>query len=294
MRAAAARVYAGATASFVAFAVWVSLIPFDHRPASFDDAVYMLWFGGRLGTVRFSLADAIANLLLFVPIGLFASAAIKPTRAGRAAMVIAGGLLLSAALEFCQAFVIWRTPSHVDVVAEGLGTVLGLMLWRLFRPAADSAVAAHLIAWRRATIGRRVLVIYAVAFMLAWLFPFDFTLQPSDLADKYFHKRLLPPFAPSPDAASALDLALVCAAAIPLGCVGALITGKSATRRAPTPAVLVTMAGLIVLTIAQAAVFSRTTDFTVVVAALPGITLGAMLAPGWRSRPRLATASEQI
>ena len=294
MTAAAARVYAGATASFVAFAIWVSLVPFDHRPASFDDAVYLFWVAGRPGTIRFSLADLIANLLLFIPIGLFGSATIEATRARRAAMVIAGGSLLSVTVEFCQAFVIWRTPSHFDVVAECMGTALGLMLWRLFHAEVDTVVSAAVNAWRRMTIGQRLSLTYAVAFVLAWLYPFDFTLQPADLADKYLHKRLLTPFAPSPDAASALDLALVCAAAIPLGWAAATVGCRPGTRRAPAQTVLVTMLGLVVMTIAQAAVFSRNTDFTVVVAALPGVTLGAVLAPGWRSRPRLTPAGEEV
>lgn len=290
MTAAVARVYAGATAICVGFAIWVSLVPFDHRPATLDDAAHMLWVLGSPGTVRFSLTDAISNLLLFMPIGLLGAATLERTRArrGQAALVLASGMLLSVVVEFCQAFVTWRTPSTLDVMAECTGTALGLVLWRLFHAEVEAAATAAVAAWRRATISERLSLIYAAAFALAWLFPFDFTLAPADVGDKYLHKRLLPPFSPSPDAATPVELALVLAAAIPLAWAGAICGRPAGASRPPTRTVVVAMLGLTALTIVQVAVFSRTTDFTLLVAALPGVTIGAVLAQGWRSRPRLA------
>lgn len=296
MTAAVARVYAGAMAIFVGFVIWVSLVPFDYRPATLDDAAYMLWVGGSPATVRFSVTDAISNLLLFMPIGLLGAATLGRTRArrGQAALVIASGTLLSVAVEFSQAFVTWRTPSTLDVVAECAGTALGLVVWRLFHAQVDAAATAAVAAWRRATISERLSLIYATAFALAWLFPFDFTLAPADVGDKYLHKRLLPPFSPSPDAATPAHLALVFAAAIPLAWTGAICGRLAGVTRPPTGTVVFAMLGLTALTIAQVAVFSRTTDFTLVVAALPGITIGAVLSQVWRSRPRLLPTGEEV
>ena len=285
MTAGVARVYACAAAAFVAFAVWGSLLPFHFRPVSLAEAARLLWVAEPIDPARFSLTDAVSNFLLFVPIGLFVAAAVErvwPSR-GRTLIVLAAGTLLSAALEFGQAFVIWRTPSNLDVLAETAGMAAGMALRHIAALELDAAIAAALAAWRRATRAERVLLLYAVTFAITWLLPFDFTLRPDEIADKYEHKRLLFPFTPSPDALTPTHLGFAGLAAIPLAWACAVCGCPPATRRSTLRAVLITLALLVVLTLAQVTVFSRTTDLTVLVAMMPAIIFGAAAA---RMSPR--------
>lgn len=282
---AVARVYACAAAAFVAFAVWGSVLPFHVRPVSLEEAARLLWVAEPIDPSRFSLTDAVSNFLLFVPIGLFVAAAVEhvwPSRV-RTVIVLGAATLLSAALEFGQAFIVWRTPSNLDVLAEAAGAAAGIALRHIAALEMNSAIAAALAAWRRATRAERVLLLYAAAFAVAWLLPLDFTLRPDEIADKYAHKRLLVPFTPSPDAATPMHLGGAALAAVPLAWACAVCGCPPATRRSTLRAVLFTLALLVVLTLAQITVFSRTTDLTLLVAMMPGVILGAAAA---RMTPR--------
>ena len=86
-----------------------------------------------------ALADAILNLLFFVPVGLAFRLAMRPWRA------IAGGLLLSLVVETVQLLVPGRHASLGDLLFNTLGTVAGVLLLaalpRLLRPSRREALA---------------------------------------------------------------------------------------------------------------------------------------------------------
>ncbi|MFA5911167.1 MAG: VanZ family protein [Vicinamibacterales bacterium] len=276
MTVQAARIYVWAATTCVAFAVWGSLFPFDYRPVSFAEAIDWFLVLGGPRQAELSLSDAFSNFLLFVPVGLFVAASLERRWTPRhsAALVIAGGTLLSIAVEFAQAFVLWRTPSTIDVVAEAAGTIAGLAAWRMAAADLDAAARSATEAWHRASAGERLLLVYCGLFAFAWLLPLDFTLRPNEIADKYLHKRLLLPFVPSPDAATVTELQLLTAAAVPLGWAGAICGCSPDSLRSPARACHIAMFALITLALAQVAVFSRTTDFTTLLAALPGVVMG--------------------
>jgi len=71
------------------------------------------------------LADAILNVVLFVPLG--AALALRGTSAGRAALL---GAAFSAAVELCQHLVPGRDPSPADILFNTLGTALGFAVLR--------------------------------------------------------------------------------------------------------------------------------------------------------------------
>ncbi|MEO8678641.1 MAG: hypothetical protein ABI665_06325 [Vicinamibacterales bacterium] len=124
----------------------------------------------------------------------------------------------------------------------------------------------------------RLLLVYGALFAVAWLLPFDFTLRSYEIGDKYAHKRLLLPLMPSPDAATPSQLRATLVAAIPLGLAGAVCWYCPGYRRSPVRATLIATLGLLAIGVAQVPVFSRTTDATLLIAAIPGIALGAAAA----------------
>lgn len=276
-----AHIYRTAALGFAAIAILGSLQPFRFHAVPLTTAIASLWDFERIGPVDAS--DVVANCLLFVPLGLFGSAAFGSRRA-RASVVVAIGIVLSVAIELAQAFVSWRTPSIIDVSAEGFGTVIGVALWRLVYTRVDPVVALLSERLARTTTLDRLVLVYVAGLSALWLAPFDFTIRPSELADKYERLRLLLPFSPSPYAATTAELLWTAAAVIPVGMAGVVIE-KWRGRASITGGLLAAVCWIVALTCAQVFVASRTTDSTVVVAALPAVTLGAV-ASGLRSSPR--------
>jgi glycopeptide antibiotics resistance protein len=302
------RIYAAAAALFIAFAVWGSLFPFDVHRVPWRDAVASFWSTGHVPVARWSVSDFVSNVLLFVPIGLFGVASTR-TRVGApfqgahtsgglkarpylGVVVVCGALVLSTVIELAQAFVPWRTPSVVDVAAETIGAACGVVVWTIVHQPLDAIVAAAVSLVRRSPLVERLLLAYCALFAVAWLAPADFTLRPNEIADKYFHKRLLLPFTPSPDAATAGDLTMIGAAALPIGVTATLCGCGGAARRSLLTAALIAMTFLIGLEAAQIFVFSRTTDGTAFVVAAAAASAAALLAGVAGRRPVATVGAE--
>lgn len=281
------RVDTSVALAFVAFATWSSWFPFVFRPLPLSVAAEWLWWSAR--PAQFSLTDALSNLLLFVPIGVFAAAVIGrsgPTR--NSVWVIALGAALSIVLELGQLLVPWRIPSVFDITFGTAGMVVGVIVRRLAASELDALTASLITAWRRAGIVERALWAYVAAFALAWLMPFDFTIRPNEIADKFEHKRLLWPWMPSPDAASTAEWWLTAAAAVPLGWGFVVWTSGAGGRRSVAAAIAHAAALLVALTLLQVTVFSRTTDTTLTLAAFGGAAAGALTASWLTARATCA------
>jgi glycopeptide antibiotics resistance protein len=270
-------IYGAGAFVFVAFAVWGSLFPFDVRPIPAPDALSLFWSAWQTGPASWSRSDFASNVLLFIPIGLFVCATIDtswPRNRGWSALaVLVLATLLSVFLEFAQALVPSRTSSIVDVLAEMLGASGGLVIWRVASHRLDTSFAAAYRVVKRASHADRALLCYCAVFSIVWLLPLDFTLRPNEIADKLEHKRLLLPFAPSPDAISPAMLMLMCVASIPIGIVALRFAAR--TRHPIASAMLFTLPALLVLEAGQVLVFSRTTDATALLATIAGALAGA-------------------
>ena len=271
--------YATAAAAFVAYAVWGTLFPFDFQAVPLETAARLFWSRWATDAGSLSLTDLVSNVLLFLPIGLFLSAALEsPAKRGRDLVTLMAAIVLSGTIELAQAFVSWRTSSMLDVAAEVFGAASGIAIWRYLRDELDALLRAGLRMVGRSTRCERVLMACCAAFAIAWWLPADFTLRPAEIGDKYLHKRLLLPFAPSPDAASASQLVTIAAAAIPIGLAAVLCGSGSRRRRSVASGALIAALALVALELIQIPIFSRTTDGTELLAALAGSTAGSAAA----------------
>jgi VanZ family protein len=126
MRQSFLKPYLLVTLLVVAVILYGSLYPFTlhHRPpgASAWAALLRTWeepFGGR--------GDLIANILLYMPFGLFAALAVTSRLAPwrRVALVTLGGAALSVAVELAQFRIEDRVTAMSDVYANTLGSLLG-------------------------------------------------------------------------------------------------------------------------------------------------------------------------
>jgi VanZ family protein len=171
----------------VAFVVYGSLVPLDFQSLPLDRAWVLF---SQMPTLQVDVegrADWIANGVLYVPVGfltlsLFASRGNILVRLPTIAVAALFCSVLAVAVEFAQLFFPPRTVSLNDVVAEWLGSLVGLtlaVLWaRRFRrfslaPMVDST-----------QVGQYVTMAYVIAYLILSLFPYDFLLSDRELDQK--------------------------------------------------------------------------------------------------------------
>lgn len=116
-------------AAYLLFVAYLSFVPFDFVALSQPGPGLRGVFGLRLSP--FHLADILANIGVYVPLGLGLYAVLR--RAGLPSVASAGfttvaGLGLSVGVEYGQRFFASRVASWEDVVANTLGAILGLAL----------------------------------------------------------------------------------------------------------------------------------------------------------------------
>ena len=168
--------------------VYGSLIPFNYRTMSFAEAWSRFLDIPYLGLGVASRADWIANILLYIPMGFLSvgwmTGVARSTR-GNTVRVLVGFLgcsFVAVAIEFLQIFFSPRTVSLNDIIAELLGTIVGIVLWY--------AIGGWLTRlWKAIWSGGRqaidaALVLYTLLYFLLSLFPFDFLVSLSELSWK--------------------------------------------------------------------------------------------------------------
>jgi VanZ family protein len=173
--------------AYAAFVVYGSLIPFEYRPRSFDAAVQAFQRIPYLRLGVASRADWVANVLLYIPLAFLLTGAAASARSATARLAgtlaaIAFCLGLAVAVEFAQLFFPPRTVSQNDLIAEAIGTGLGVALWY----AAGERIldlAARVRAGGPAATAAAV-SLYVVAYLAFSLFPYDFLVSGKELAAK--------------------------------------------------------------------------------------------------------------
>lgn len=276
---------------FTAAAIYGSLVPLGYRPLGFYEAIERFRAIEYLNLDIRERADFIENLILFVPISFCWLAAMAVDRRRKAAVmfmafgVALSGVAMSVALEFVQLWFPPRTVSLNDILAESIGTLLGVGLWLAMGPS--------ITAWLRrysSSAGRKahmdwLLEAYFVGLLVASVVPFDLVLNVEELVLKYEEGKLV--FMPLFSGATGFDavLWLVGQAAVFIP-VGILL----ATWRVPAGqplrgiAASAALGGLVAATmeLAQVFIYTRSATAADVLAGAVGALVGACLARGRR------------
>lgn len=190
----AAIVYAAL--AYLGFVIYGSLVPLDFRPVPWEQAV------ARFGDIPYlnlgiaSRADWVANILLFIPLAFFWNAMLAPRRSVAGGIVVsllvtAGGVALSIGIEFSQIFFPPRTVSLNDILAEAIGTLLGVLLWW----AAGRRFTRWLAGWLSTGASSgwpgRLLYTYLFGLFAYSLLPLDLTLSPVEIFHKWRAGRVM-------------------------------------------------------------------------------------------------------
>ena len=171
--------------AYLLFIVYGSLIPFEYRAHSFDEAVAKFANIPYLALGIASRADWIANIILYIPLSFLAclwlggAGRIKAAHYLVLPVVLALILAIATAVEFTQIFFAPRTVSINDLIAETLGGLGGIALWLFGR---------HWLLHLLQSFGRgghqsivAVLSAYGLFYLAQSLFPFDVVVSLDEL-----------------------------------------------------------------------------------------------------------------
>lgn len=272
--------------AWVAFVIYGSLLPFDFRPIESDRAWLLFRQAPFLVLGVESRADWIANGVLYAPVGFLTATlllrALGPALTGPAlGLAAVWCAALAGGVEFAQLYFPPRTVSLNDLLAECIGSALGIALAPLLSP--------WLLKLQRVRhhggppLGSLLLPAYLLAYPAFCWFPYDLLLSPVELRHKLSSGNWgwwLAAAGPRP-VLVALQLGLEVLLALPYGWWLA--------RRAPTVGVSLPAAaaagGLLGLGIeaGQFMIASGISQGASVLARAVGVLLGAQL---WQARHR--------
>jgi len=274
--------WAAAACAVAVFTAYISLVPFHFvRPhaATVSDLIRT-----TLETRVSSRTNLLANALMLMPFGFFGMGALTRSETRwwtwglAAATLLLMSCVLSVTVEALQALVPGRTPSLADILAQTVGTSVGIVSWRVLGGEVHQLVTRFMSGSRRAL--ELVLAGYAVLQFLLLLQPFDVTVEPPDILHKLRSAQVVLNPLQSPaltwDLLPSLVSALVLAA--PVGALAA-IGGAAPGARWPAPlAIAASGAFYFVGEAAQLFVRSRTVDSLDFLTNWAGACLGVWLA----------------
>jgi VanZ family protein len=176
-----------ATALYLLFVVYGSLVPLEFNSLPVETALSQFKNIPYLDLGAGARADWIANILLYIPLAFGASATFGGVRYPLIRVVVSICVLvfciaLAVAVEFTQLFFPPRTVSLNDLIAETLGTVIGILGWQFFG-AYFSGLYHHLL---HSTLlsARAAIIFYLLIYVALSLFPFDFVTSFAELNEK--------------------------------------------------------------------------------------------------------------
>lgn len=275
-----------AALAYLVFVVYGSLVPLDFRAIELTEAIERFQRIPFLDLGIDSRADWVANLLLFIPLSYLFAASVSPV--GRRALILTlvviaiGCAALSVAIEFTQIFFPPRTVSQNDIMAEALGGVLGLAAWWVWGERSVEWLASWQDARGAANIAEKLLWLYLLVLFGYNLLPLDLTISLVEIYHKWNEGRLnLIPFAATPiDPVHLLYEVVIDAVLwIPISLL-LVISGRVSARGA----VLLTLAVAALLEVLQLLVYSRYSDVTDLITALPGAFAGVWMAARVRTQ----------
>jgi glycopeptide antibiotics resistance protein len=278
----AARWFLAMAIACAIFSFYGSLLPFRFRQLSLDEA-WTQFTENWSSEARASRVDFLVNAMLFAPIGFglmgwMESRWRRPFRLlGAVLFTIAVAALLSLINEFSQVWVDGRVSSRWDILAQWIGASVGIVAWLFCGGMIERCLATFGQSRNHSGRTQRLLEVLVVAIVLVALVPFDLTIHPADLWAKYRKGMINPvPFQGTTwTSLAGVETLLKILFAIPIGML-AVIMGSPARRRF-APAVIIAVAMIGGIELAQLFVESRYSTATDVVIGAFGALIGVAL-----------------
>ena len=178
------------------FVLYGSLVPLEMRPLEWAEAwrrfsqiPYL-----SLGTGR--RADWVANILLYIPLAfLWCACAHSRKRWGTAGFVLIFCVAFAVFIEFFRLWFPPRTVSQNDLLAESLGSLIGVTIW-LIAGQRLIGLARTIFQGGRAGLDA-AFIAYTGLYVAYSLFPFDFLVSGQELSAKLASRAIAPGITPS-------------------------------------------------------------------------------------------------
>jgi glycopeptide antibiotics resistance protein len=266
----------GAALLFLAFAAYGSIVPLQLRRMSIRDG-WTIFSATPFEPLReVSRTDFATNILLFVPIGFLLLGAAAPRGRVRAIgwlpPVIVVAAAASVSIEFSQVFFSGRTPSWDDVLAQIIGASAGALAWIAIGPAATGWFAQAAGADSKHERLLRMLAAYVLLWGVLGLVPFDFTVRPQEIAEKFRAGRVvMRPFADHPGLETVLSVFL---RSVPVGAFALMLAVARRLNPARVWALMIGVGAVAALEFGQLMTVSRTASATDVVLGIAGVLAG--------------------
>ncbi|WP_333797315.1 VanZ family protein [Rheinheimera sp.] len=258
------------------FIIYGSWLPFTLSGVDLTQAwqqFLQLW---QQESTSFSGVDFGTNILLTIPLAFFAAAwlqQLKPFTL-RYPLIVLYCLLLAFVVELGQLMFSGRVASPYDVLAQGIGAVLGLLLWHQAGQAIWPLLSQLTHEISSGSVWYRLAILYAVVFFVYNVLPLDLTLNPEGIYDKWkAGKILLLPFQYKDGPWFEISYAVISDVAVWLPLAYFVLRASKVHQ----PAVLYVALYSVVTEIIQLFVMSRTTDIGDVIYALLAVTALKML-----------------
>jgi VanZ family protein len=216
-----------------------------------------------------TLSDLLLNIGAYVPLGFLLTVALRPRLRSRGA--VAAGLLLglatSIAMEYMQTMLPNRIASNVDVLTNGIGTLLGALAAPLFAPTRELGrrLTALRYRWFRPGVAADAGVVLVCLWVLTALHP---TAQLLGTGDVRATLDLQSPLLHTPGLAVATEAAVV---ALNLAGVGLLVSQLVYRRSDVARVLVVAMAIAVSIKAATAAAMKTAPAWSWMT---PGVLLG--------------------
>ncbi|MGC2047648.1 MAG: VanZ family protein [Gallionella sp.] len=206
--------------AYTLFVIYGSLVPLNYQHYSWQEASEIFKHIRYLNLGIGSRADWVANILLFVPLAFLWLGTLWHSnstvwRIVATFFVILACTTLSIAIEFIQIFFPPRTVSLNDIIAEIVGTVLGIALWPLIGMRLVQLVRTIFQGETNARYA--ALIAYALAYVLLSLFPYDFLISLGEWLAHLASERVGWLFAPGCGSECGWKLIPEVIATVPLG-----------------------------------------------------------------------------
>jgi len=174
---------------YLAFVVYGSLVPFEVQHLGWDQAVMQFRRIPYLELGVVGRADWVANIVLYVPLAFLGCSALLGVRRARwwtlpgLVLVAACCVLLAVGVEFTQQWFAPRTVSQNDLIAESIGTLIGILLW-VFGRARVAWVLDGIRTGGRVSV-LAALLVGGVLYLLLSFFPYDFLLSSDEWRGRF-------------------------------------------------------------------------------------------------------------
>ena len=269
-----------AAGCYLLFVVYGSLVPLAYEPRPLELAWRDFLATEYLAIGAGGRADWIANILLYMPLayllsaGWAAGAASAGRRLVRVAAVFVGCAVVALAVEFAQLFFPPRTVSLNDIVAEFIGSGLGIAIWLAWGGALERL-------WTRMELGgppaiMAAVVLYVLAYLALSLFPYDFLVSADEWSKKLSsgaYGLLVAPGTCDRASLCVFKITLEVVAVAPLGILLSMVLGRTAPRPYLVAAVWGLSLGL-VTELAQLAMYSGIAEGVSLLTRAGGVMLG--------------------